>query len=201
MTQPNDAVSQTPRWIEEELADGDKILDVLGLERTEGGRLPMYKLLARLKELTAAQAQLAEKDAEIVHAHDLINKLLNDVAKANDWKERSLLLADFKKRAEQAEAKLAAITGHYGFQRITQRSGARRVVTEHPDMWLTPAELRSLTGRTYAKYQIDWLTERQWTWEPDANGKPKVLRSYAESRMGGKPVRRRGPNLTGLAAA
>jgi len=37
-------------WITEELADGDKICAALGLERTEGGRLPVPKILSAIKE-------------------------------------------------------------------------------------------------------------------------------------------------------
>ena len=38
-----------PQYVIEEFADGDKICEALGLERTEGGRLPMYKILASLR--------------------------------------------------------------------------------------------------------------------------------------------------------
>jgi hypothetical protein len=37
-------------WIEEELADGDKICFALGVERTEGGRLPIQKILHAIRE-------------------------------------------------------------------------------------------------------------------------------------------------------
>ena len=37
-------------WITEELADGDKICAALGLERTEGGRLPVPKILSAILE-------------------------------------------------------------------------------------------------------------------------------------------------------
>jgi hypothetical protein len=67
-------------------------------------------------------------------------------------------------------------------------------------VFLTPEELAILTGRKYAKYQIAWLTACDWAFEIDANGAPKVLRSYAEHRMGTRPpTKRRGPRLDGLA--
>lgn len=53
-TVPSDQVSQqdavsVPKWAEEELADGDRILSELGLERTEGGRMPVAKVIAMLR--------------------------------------------------------------------------------------------------------------------------------------------------------
>ena len=69
-------------------------------------------------------------------------------------------------------------------------------------MFLTPAEMRELTDRTYARYQIAWLTENSWKFEIGAAGNPKVSRSYAEQRMvGGLKPKRRGPRLEGLARA
>ena len=66
-------------------------------------------------------------------------------------------------------------------------------------MFLTREELATLTGRKYAKYQIAWLTTYDWAFEIDANGGPKVLKSYTEQRMGPRPTKRRGPRLDGLA--
>lgn len=66
---------------------------------------------------------------------------------------------------------------------------------------LTDAELIELTGRKYAKCQIAVLTERKWKFEIDGNGKPKVLRSYADARQGQPAPKRKGPRLDGLAAA
>lgn len=68
-------------------------------------------------------------------------------------------------------------------------------------MFLTPDEIRDLTDRTYAKYQIAWLVANGWQFEVSATGHPKVLRSYAEARGGAKAPKRRGPRLDGLAAA
>lgn len=38
------------KWIDEELADGDRICAALGVERTEGGRLPTQKILNAIRE-------------------------------------------------------------------------------------------------------------------------------------------------------
>jgi len=43
------AVAKTD-WITEELVDGDKICAALGLERTEGGRFPVPKILSAIRE-------------------------------------------------------------------------------------------------------------------------------------------------------
>ena len=50
-----EAARRDAQWVKEELADGDKICNALGLERTEGGRLPMYKILSRLKNVQDAE--------------------------------------------------------------------------------------------------------------------------------------------------
>ena len=65
---------------------------------------------------------------------------------------------------------------------------------------LTPEEVRELTGRTYPKHQIDWLTAMKWKFEVGADGHPKIARAYFNDRMGVKPPRRKGPRLAGLAA-
>jgi len=46
-------------------------------------------------------------------------------------------------------------------------------------------ELRELTGYKYPKHQLDWLKRRNWKFETDCTGKPRVLRTYFESRLGG----------------
>lgn len=51
-------------------------------------------------------------------------------------------------------------------------------------MFLTPDELHDLTGYKRHADQRRWLSERGWTFETAATGKPVVARSYAESRMG-----------------
>lgn len=52
---------------------------------------------------------------------------------------------------------------------------------------LTPAELHDITGYWRPLGQRGWLKERAWVFECDARGRPKVLRAYAESKMGGTP--------------
>lgn len=41
-------------WIEEELKDGDRICEAAGVQRTEGGRLPVAKIINRLKSVSPA---------------------------------------------------------------------------------------------------------------------------------------------------
>jgi hypothetical protein len=38
-----------PTWAEEELKDGDRICEAAGVQRTEGGRLPVQKIINKLK--------------------------------------------------------------------------------------------------------------------------------------------------------
>lgn len=52
-------------------------------------------------------------------------------------------------------------------------------------MFLTAEELRELTGYTYYCRQIDWLRNHNWKFELTAQLRPKVARSYFESRLGG----------------
>lgn len=53
--------------------------------------------------------------------------------------------------------------------------------------FLTPGELRNLTGSRIHADQRDWLIARQWIFEPDKKGRPKVLRAYAVAKLGGAP--------------
>jgi hypothetical protein len=55
---------------------------------------------------------------------------------------------------------------------------------------LTETELIELTGKIYAKCQIKVLIERKWKFEIDGNGKPKVLRSYADARQGDRTAKK-----------
>lgn len=48
--------NMTKTLFEQECADGDKICDALGLKRTEGGRLPMYKILYAIAEALKVSA-------------------------------------------------------------------------------------------------------------------------------------------------
>jgi hypothetical protein len=51
-------------------------------------------------------------------------------------------------------------------------------------MFLTAEEIRELTG--YQRYadQRTWLTNHGWRFEVNAAGRPIVLRSFAEKRLG-----------------
>lgn len=51
-------------------------------------------------------------------------------------------------------------------------------------MFLTVDELKDMTGYQRHADQRRWLTDKGWTFEVSANGKPVVARSYAESRIG-----------------
>ena len=68
------------------------------------------------------------------------------------------------------------------------------------DTYLTEAEIERLTGRQYAKVQAKVLADRGWTFEPDGDGKPLVLRAYHDRRMGmvQETPRQRRPRLVGL---
>jgi len=63
-------------------------------------------------------------------------------------------------------------------------------------MFLTAEQLQELTGRTRVKAQASWLRERSYPFEIDANGKPKVLRTVVESRLGGSIERKPQLRLT-----
>lgn len=51
-------------------------------------------------------------------------------------------------------------------------------------MFLTAEELRTLTDCQRAHEQRQWLDSRGWTYEVGRLGNIKVLRRYAEMRMG-----------------
>jgi hypothetical protein len=51
-------------------------------------------------------------------------------------------------------------------------------------MFLTAEELRELTGYTYNSRQIHWLRSHNWKFEVTAQQRPKVARSYFDSRLG-----------------
>lgn len=62
-------------------------------------------------------------------------------------------------------------------------------------MFLTPAELRELTGRQHADAQIAALKREDWPFVLDADGRPKVAREVYEARVWGRdrpavPVRK-----------
>lgn len=55
-------------------------------------------------------------------------------------------------------------------------------------MFLSPDEILTLTGYRRHADQRRWLTVRGWSFERAASGRPIVLRSFAESALGGQPV-------------
>jgi hypothetical protein len=70
-------------------------------------------------------------------------------------------------------------------------------------IFLDSTEMHDLTGYVRHADQRRWLTDRGWTFEQNANGRPIVLRSHAESRMGGdtgKQAEKR-PNFTAIKKA
>jgi len=50
--------------------------------------------------------------------------------------------------------------------------------------YLSPSELRDLTGRPQAALQIRWLRRFAWRFAVDDFGKPRVLRAYRDLRLG-----------------
>lgn len=55
-------------------------------------------------------------------------------------------------------------------------------------MFLTVEELQVLTGLQQPAAQIRWLVRHGYPHEISAGGKPVVVRSYVEARLGGKPA-------------
>jgi Domain of unknown function (DUF4224) len=49
---------------------------------------------------------------------------------------------------------------------------------------LSPSELNELVGSTHKKKQIYWLGQRGWRFDLDINGRPIVMRSFLEARLG-----------------
>jgi hypothetical protein len=52
-------------------------------------------------------------------------------------------------------------------------------------IFLTDEELRELTGYAYSSRQIEWLHSNKWRFEVTGQRRPKVSRSYFDSRMAG----------------
>ena len=67
-----------PQWVKEELKDGDRICEAAGVQRTEGGRLPVQKIVNKLK---AAPVSAIEPTARQVEIDGLIQNLAHG---AND---------------------------------------------------------------------------------------------------------------------
>lgn len=71
-------------------------------------------------------------------------------------------------------------------------------------MFLSPADLVALTGRKRKDGQKKWLAERGYKFEVSATGRPVVLVSAVEARLGGTMRGRVEPNwgaLSGQKAA
>jgi hypothetical protein len=50
-------------------------------------------------------------------------------------------------------------------------------------MFLSPEELRELTGGAIRRKQIEWLRRERWRFVLDLEGRPRVDRRYYERRM------------------
>ncbi len=50
---------------------------------------------------------------------------------------------------------------------------------------LSAVELREITGYSRVSDQIRWLSKNHWIFVVNAAGRPVVLRSYVEQRLGG----------------
>ena len=61
--------------------------------------------------------------------------------------------------------------------------------TESTSLFLTPGEIKELTGYKLGAKQAKWLREHRWAYEVGADGRPKVLRAHLMQRMGGKVER------------
>lgn len=51
--------------------------------------------------------------------------------------------------------------------------------------FLSPAELKALTGSPFRARQIKWLASNGWLFSVDLNGRPKVAQAYFDRRMVG----------------
>lgn len=60
-------------------------------------------------------------------------------------------------------------------------------------MFLTIEELQELTGWKLPSKQAEWLTRNGWLFALSAGGRPKVLRTYTEHRLGGTKSADPGP--------
>lgn len=56
-------------------------------------------------------------------------------------------------------------------------------------MFLTDEEIQALTDYTSAKAQCRWFSRNAYPFEVSSRGRPRVLRSVVEDRLGG-PIRR-----------
>lgn len=53
-----------------------------------------------------------------------------------------------------------------------------------PGMFLSAAELADLTDARVRALQMEWLDRNRWIYTTSRMGNPKVLRAYAEQRLG-----------------
>lgn len=60
-------------------------------------------------------------------------------------------------------------------------------------MFLTPDELRELTGRRRPSAQIRWLRDHRWAFAERADGRPAVSRREAERQLETGAPRRAAP--------
>lgn len=68
-------------------------------------------------------------------------------------------------------------------------------------MFLTPEQVELLTDAKKPSAQIRWLRAHEWPFEVSSKGRPKVLASVAQARMGGgalAPVASGQPNWDAL---
>ena len=65
---------------------------------------------------------------------------------------------------------------------VSQRQAMLRLMN---NMFITPPDILALTGYKRAADQILWLTARHWVFELGGDGRPRILRAYAERRLGG----------------
>jgi hypothetical protein len=70
-------------------------------------------------------------------------------------------------------------------------------------MFLTPAEIMTLTGYQLPAHQIRWLKRFGYFFEVAASGRPIVSRAYVEARLGVKAAApaKTTPNFSALKAA
>ena len=62
-------------------------------------------------------------------------------------------------------------------------------------MFLTADELEALTGYSQKPKQVRWLADRRYPFDIGADGRPRVLRSYVERRLGEGEAKTSEPRL------
>ena len=62
-------------------------------------------------------------------------------------------------------------------------------------LFLSADEVSDLTGYKLPAKQAEWLADRRYLHELDANGRPKVLRSHLMARLGGAELSEPEPQL------